>query len=493
MFVSYGQKAHEESYGKWRAFFKAQHRKELKEVIKMAGSIVAYGVYKYGATVNSGQVGRANYDGTTTITHDVANIIGLSPDPKVFWFENINGEGRLIVEETQYDANFNPLPAKFSVYTADPDTIAPPTFEKVWPSGGDKKELGGLVNVYAIETIVLQEDSVDVNYLYGIDYDLHKVFRIKNPSGDEYSYDAEHVYDDAVAQNQKYGVALSIAGSFVYALFIRGANVFGGVYTTSVIVKWPLDLDPEATGSGALTNDTLAANAVDLKPYGNYLYIPSIGGKQQEDNYNAGSKLQRVALSDLTVEDLLINAESGGTPGDEDTVDFRDISIAAEGSDKDGELFILKGNMDAELLGFYGFLFRTTVSDVESAAAQAPVTISSLSLPNLAIGSRGTGNSVLGYLWALLYDDADGKTWMAEGSALSVYSYTSRPSEITQVTTIDIAALAPAGYTLNPTAITIYGQGQLRGAQHPNQVSNSQQANSARASAAAAESGEDEG
>ena len=439
-------------------------------------SNIAYGVYNYGLTTPEGQVGRADYDGSSnTISHTVANITSLSPDPKAFWFENVAGAGRLLVAETQYDADYNPLPSQFSVYDASDNGAKPPTFTKVWPSG-KSATFSDLINVYSIATKVID----DVNYIYGIDYDLHKVFRIANASGDNYAYDnqAGYIYTDA--STQKYGVDLAIVGEFVYALFIRGDNVYGGSYDPSAIVKLPLSLDP--FGAGAARNNTdLAENAVDLKPSGNSLiYVPSVGGAQRYGNYNTGSKLQSVTLANLSVKNLLINAASGAA-GAVDTTDFRDISVGQN----NGEVFILKGILDSAGAGFYGFLFRTTVGTLNAITPTAGVTISSLALPQLAIGSAGT--PIPGYVWALLYDDADGKTWMAEGNDLSVYSFDG--SDVVQDATITISALATAAYSLN--AVTIYGQAvQLRGAQHPTQASNSPQANAAKASAAAGEEDE---
>jgi hypothetical protein len=420
-------------------------------------------------------VGRADFNGTDAITHTVTNITGLTPDPKVFWFKNVDGNERLLVAETSYGPGptYAPNPSKFSVYDAGALT-------KVWPASGTSA-WSDLINVYAIATATVG----GVNYIYGIDYDLHKIFRVANASGDDYAYDnlAGYIYTDDAAQ--KFGAALAIVGNFVYALFIRGTDVFGGSYNPSAIVKLPLSLDP-FDPDAARNNTGLAANAVDLKLSGSYFYVPCIGGGQQAAGYNPGSKLQRVALANLAVNDLLINAASG-TYGTEDTTDFRDISIG-----QNGEAFILKGALNSSGTALSGFLFRTTVTALDSASGVL-ITALTPTPAQLAIGTVAA--PVAGYLWALLYDDADGKTWMAEGNSLSVYKYSG--GAINQVANLgmsssdpaDNSGLAPDGYNLNPVAFTIYGQtAQLKGAQNPSQASNSAQANAAKASAG----GEDE-
>ena len=106
-------------------------------------SQLAFSVYSYSAAATGvGEAGRVDYDsGAGTLSHLVrssqisttadGNIAGLTPDPKVFWFENdadTADPGRLLVAQTYYDAAYGPAnQSLFSVYRASDLT-------QIWPT-----------------------------------------------------------------------------------------------------------------------------------------------------------------------------------------------------------------------------------------------------------------------------------------------------------------------------------------------------------------------
>jgi hypothetical protein len=451
-------------------------------------SKVAYGVYYYPSSASTagasiGEVGRADYDGSSAITHFVSgaspdgNIAALTSDPKVFWFKNLGGEERLLVAETSYaPTTFIPYPSLFSVYDAG-------TLSKVWPLNANapaedpvvngKTQWSDLINVYAIDTA----DADGVHYLYGIDYDRHKVFRVKNTAtggganNDNYDFDygAGYIYSDGVPY--KYGVDLYIDSdsSFIFALFIRSEDQYGGPYDSSAVVKLPLDLDPFA--GGAAKTVAVEKNAVTLNAYGDYLYVPSIGGPQNYGSSNADSKLQRVAKADLTVTTLLVNAASGTDAG-YDTTDFRDVAVSPDGS----QVFILKGRYDStDSTKFSGWLFGTDIDTLDAASAAL---ISTLGLPYVQFVS------IFGFTWALYYDAADGAVWVARGNDLAIYTGGRQISPVASLGMGDGKAfLAGEGFDLN--AVTLYDPNAvLRGAKDPAAASNTAKANAAKAAAA---------
>jgi hypothetical protein len=292
-------------------------------------------------------------------------------------------------------------------------------------------------------------------------------------TGDNYTFDANTVYtyDDGVAGNQKFGVDIATDGSSIYALFIRGPDVFKGNYVNSTVVKLPQTLGNTPTA----VNANLAPNAVNLKLWTDsqsttYIYIPAIGGKQNDDGtYNAGSKIQRVDAATLqTLDTLLINAASG-TGGGINTTDYYDIAFNAAGT----KVFILKGIYDPPPEGsslsvgpFNWYLFGTNMGAIN---AKAP----SGGLINTVTGITSTSGNFQGYVWALEYDVADDKTWFAQGNQIAVYDYTNGPPA-RQGGTLGMGAgssyLAPADFFLN--GVSVYGVvGTINGAQSPSNAS----------------------
>jgi hypothetical protein len=441
---------------------------------------VYYGVYRKSGITEEGEVGRADFlSDTPALTHPVltgasdGNVQELTIDPKPFWFVNAAGKGRVLVTETKYDevnGEYTPQLSKFSVY--DEDLV------KKWPASGTVN-WGDLINVYAIATATVN----NVKYIYGIDYDEHKIFRVKDesasgsgtdPDTDSYTYDpnTSYVYTDGSVE--KFGVDLLIDGGFAHALFIRGNDVFGGEYDSSAIVKIPLSLDPTA----AVISTGLAKNAFRLAPYGDYIFVPSIGGYQHDDGtWNAESRIQKVAKSDLAVTDLLRAATTAETGADEsDKTDFRDLAIT-----QSGKAFILKGKFVDEFGFFDAYVFITTAQALANYANQRPATDLDL-VPTYF-------EEEFGYYWALVGDSNDADlVWFARGSTVGVYKDNSGQfgpvaGELGFGNGTPADYLASNGFQLNlvtPSGVTP----TLRGAVHPHVASNSKKAGAKRAAVA---------
>ena len=375
--------------------------------------------------------------------------------------------------ETTYERNtLEPEPSKFSVYDEN--------LNKIWPSGNNKQTWDNLYNVYAFATTTYDNKY----YLYGIDYDHAKIFRVENTIADgvenyAYNENPSYVFDDGDPNvPEKFGVDLDIVGNCVYGLFIRGDDVLAGEYTTSAIAKVPLSLDKTTE----VINTHLAPNAFGLKRAGDYFFVPSIGGAQHSNNYNPGSKIQRVALTftseENEIKDVLKNADSG-TPAynNPDTADFRDLSIAP-----DGTVFILKGIFDSFGAFFSGWLFRTTVAQLNTLADTGSSLISLLALPQTPNpGNIGSIYDVYGFTWALLpVPGDDNKVWLAKGDYLAVYEYNGTGIVLIAETAINDDTFGPAGWDLNSYAV-IGDIAQLRGAHHHHRATNRAKANAAKA------------
>jgi hypothetical protein len=459
-------------------------------------SQVAYGVYYYSArATGDGEVGRVDYDKDEgTLAHYESaqsadgNIAGLKPDPKVFWFENAEGDGRLLISQTYYDEDYNPELAKFSVHDAA-------TLGQVWPTPAGSPPItqtwGSLLNVYNIVTLTV--DSV--KYIYGIDYDTHLVFRVAIGANDSnYAYDNSASYPyTRTGSNYTYGVDIATDGSNIYALFINAQARYGGPYDPSTIVKLNTAL------TTAVVNENLAKNALSLKLWtsGNsgYFYIPAIGGPQNMDGtYNTGSVIQRIPTNftpSTAPQNLLVNAQTG-TGGDENTTDYYDIAFKADGT----KVFILKG-IYTDSSTFRWRLYLTTMDHVNGTGTPASKLISDV-VTDPAYKADGT--SIYGFVWALYFNPADGNVWFVRGNEIVICDLVEDEEGNFQLgdATVPIvmggdptANLAPGNYSIN--GVTIYGfVGIVKGAPHPAGNAAQQAAAQAAAQAASAEGEEEE-
>lgn len=427
-------------------------------------SRVAYAGYIYPTSGDpAGLAGIADFNGSA-ISHFGTDKTNVTSDTKVFWFKNADNDNRVLIAETQYDSNYDPLPSKFTVVDgANLNSV----------KGVNGVNWGSLVNVYAL---IRQGD-----YLVGIDYDECTVFRVLNSTGDTYSYQtgvftlnlANADLNPAIATpypSQQFGVDVSTDGTNIFALFIKGDDVYGGDYDPSLLVKLNLDLTlPTGTGVVNNTGAALAENAFSAQKYGSDLYVVSVGGMQNYGSTNgAASKIQKVAKSTMVTNDLLV----GGATNDQTLGDFRALSFRDDGS----EAFILTGALNTDGETFTGALYRTTMSALAGAGGGVITSISGIVSTNIT--------TIPGYLWSLLYSQEEDMTWMARGNDLAVYKYNPpvpvppTPASVAVVDAKSINTLSSvSGYSLN--AVTLYNNIKvqtLRGAAQPAMASNSARA-----------------
>ena len=426
-------------------------------------SRVAYAGYNYGVSPAVGLAGIADFNGSA-ISHFGTDNTGVTSDTKVFWFKNAANQDRVLIAETQYDSSYNPLPSLFTVVDGSDLTSVKGVSGATW---------GTLVNVYAL---IRQGD-----YLVGIDYDEFTVFRVLNSSGDTYTYQttvftldlSDADLNPAIATpypSQKFGVDLSTDGTNIFALFIKGNNVYGGNYDPSLIVKLNLDLTL-ATGTGVVNNTgaSLAKNAFSLQKYANDLYVVSVGGMQNYGSTNGSdSKIQKVAKSTMATTDLLVGGSTQALG------DFRGLSFRDDGT----EAFILTGAYNTGGATFTGKLYRTTMTALAGAGGGNITSISGIVSTDIT--------TIPGYLWSLLYSQEEDMTWMARGNDLAVYKYNPPvpvPPTPASVTVVDaknintLSGVTPPVYSLN--AVTLYNNIKvqtLRGAAQPAMASNSARA-----------------
>lgn len=424
-------------------------------------SHVAYGAYFYhkvdGDPLSTGQAGRASFNGSS-ITHLETNRGGLTTDPKTMWFKNAAGKMRLLIAETNYNADRTPQPSQFSIwqeYSGELIKVYPSAGTEEWGYGSDIAQK--LINVYAItDSIAVGDDR----YFYGIDYDHKVVFRVKDNGNDSYSFDASTKYVHTSSSAQNFGVDLVYDGASLYALFIRGADVYGGDYDNSSIVKLDTGLQVSQM------RETLAKNAFCVIPHGSNLYIGAIGGEQKYGlGWNAGSAVQRIdkALAANTLKTLLRNEPQGSTStNDEDKLDFHSLTIGKNGTVD--EVFLLKGIYRADYTTFDARLCRVTLSALDGANNAL---ISSLS-PVMSSDVLFNGPTL-----GVIYSDNDSAAWMSRGDSLAVYKYGSLTKKITLSAEIDVSALASfpkvptKRFSINYVSLCGQSRSGMRAAQHP--------------------------
>lgn len=424
-------------------------------------SKVAYGAYYFWSSGNgTGQVGQASFNGDA-ISHVGSNTPGRTPDPKALWFKNAAGDMRVLIAEMKRGPapDYTPYPAKFSIWKEYSDRLIkqyPAADAEEWGYDGSTPEK--LINVYTIT------DSIKVGaeyYFYGIDYDCGTVFRVRdnsrNGSFDEtYEFDMSVKYVHTSSSAQNFGVDLVYDGASLYALFIRGADVYGGEYDNSSIVKLDTGLQVSQM------RETLAKNAFCVIPHGDYLYIGAIGGEQKYGlGWNAGSAVQRIGktLAADTLKTLLRNNPEGGIVTGPDDLDFHSLTIGKNGTVD--EVFLLKGIYRADYTAFDARLCRVTLDDLNGANNAL---ISSLS-PAIAEDVLFNGPTL-----GVIYSDKDAAAWMSRGDSLAVYKYDENDDRIDRPAEIGVAALVPdqtATFTINYVSLREQSRSGMRAAQHP--------------------------
>lgn len=395
-------------------------------------SKVAYGVYTYAIGVTPvGKLGVAEYK-NSAVTLPVSPTALDRQDPKVFYFKDLEGKSCIFMAGTKYNSSYQPEAGQFAVYDENLNLLVQPY------------TTSALVNLYTVTGPVDLGDQYQ--YLFGIDYDLHKVVRFRVSAGSGLSID--RVYDAFVPDAGKgYGLDVVTDGKAVYALFVSAVNPFTGDYAGYSIVKLDLDLkNPvrlDADGE---------KNPFSLDLYNGDLYVTVVGGMQNYGSTNgASSKIQKVSTKDFSVTSEIKTLLVGGATAD--LGDFRALSFTSS-----GDAYILTGRLNSDAATFDGALYHTT-ADALANASEAVITdiADAKYAPD---GKVDSFNQTNGYLWGLFYSEADNVVWTAQGNDLGVYKYGRK--KLSQVAFKAISDLAGSAYSLNSVSLLEAG-GQMKG------------------------------
>lgn len=386
-------------------------------------SKVAYGAYTVAIDVKpAGVVGVAEFNGSK-ITVPKSPAALERTDPKVFYFKNLDGENRVLVFETKYDVNSNPTGGRISVYDENLNQIVAPD------------ETSKLVNLYAITDSVDLGDQYD--YIYGIDYDLHKIVRIKICAGSTLEIGTEYS-SFAPTDGAGYGVDVLTDGTSVYGLFVSAKNILRGDYDSYSLIRLDKNLD------NPVRLDVSEKNPFSISLYNGDLYVTLVGGPQNSGSTNgSASKIQKVpaAFTETTAPATLLVGGATSELGD-----FRALSFTAA-----GEAYILTGRLDSDGENFSGTLYCITAEAMNAAAGG---TIASL---NIAKNSRVNFKNVAGWTWGIFYSESDGVLWTAQGEDIGVYTANVKKDPFGINKTITISELAGSKYHLNSVALLTAG------------------------------------
>jgi hypothetical protein len=443
----------------------------------LLASKIAQSTYSYSYSPARGQVGTSTYSGGTSgdviasrigvvtsyIDPVTSATIYLSGDTKVSYFKE-GSDNKALVAVTQWNNSTTPPTAecKYLIFNADQDEVAP---NHNWGSplyGPNTWTLGStaLANLYKIQTTTISGTF----YIYGIDYDAGIAFRLAR-SGATYVLDTTNyfTFPKVSTAGEGRGVDLQLDGSNVYTLYISGDNLTAGppsaAYLKSTVVKTnmtfgsPVYMGPyhDATTNTDITAPTGGAiwpaeNAFSIQPYSTDLLLTAVGGPQHYDGtWNPASRIQKVALNNLAVTDLLraaTTAEAATYP--DDCYDFRALTFSENGNDA----YILAGKYGTGYVMNWR-LYHTTMGTLTSAGG---VLVSALvEDPPGTITLVDDADNLSGYLWALLYSESYGKIWFVRGNDLSIYGTGGLVGNATAIGSLS----SLTGASLN--SITLYG------------------------------------
>ena len=436
-------------------------------------SKVMYGTYSYSVSPARGDIGTAAYpDGSppailvhkgvrTTFTN-AGGSPNIGPDPKPLYFENGAGLNRAAVASLTWASGV--ATCYWLVYEADADNTTP----FVWnnPVAGPVQLTNGTVtitNPYALKTKRINATTVDI---YCIDYDGRIVFRVRSngTNGDTYTPQTGYYQFPALSfgSNQTYGVDLEIIGDSVYALFNSGTNLTAN-YLNSTVVQLDLALStpPVAVNGpyGSSASGGTAKNSFSIQAYNDgtddHLLVTAVGGPQLDQayppnypqNWNPGSRIQRVDPGTLAVTDLLRSAATTSEPGT-DQFDFRALTFSADGS----QAYILAGKYNTSFASFNYRLYFTDMGTIlSSSSALMSSLVSGLTAKVVEINSAANG-----YLWGLLYSENNVMTWFVKGEDLAIYDQSVLGGQVASAGGITALSTFTAGQFPGLNFVTIY-------------------------------------
>lgn len=373
--------------------------------------------YNFGISPAAGRARLITSSGSTPTVVSGSGVNLSNTDPIAFYFNGGSSTGiRVLVVEREYDpVTFDQLPCQVSVY--DPSTWGTPTVAATTYTYSDSEDL---LNVYSLTS----PGGANAGTLFGADYSAGRIFKFVHakPSttetltlaSDYYefaatgsgasAYSVDTVFNTESSVNYIYAVAQQ------YALSGSSSNPANYTYFNSIIVK--LTASNLAASPADGPDATLAPNVFELQLYDNNLYVTALGGAQWNSTpivWNEASRIQRVALANLAVTNLVRPANSSEPTANDDKFDIRSLAILS-----DGTVYILTGSYNASFV-LSGHLWVTTISDLDSASN---IRISAIS----GVVDALPLSSVSGFLWAVLPADDIGLVWGMLGNTLGVYS-----------------------------------------------------------------------
>ena len=337
--------------------------------------------------------------------------------PAVHAFTDANGQTRVLA----YNYSYSAVKPELVVYNP-----ATPAWTPI--KSFDKFAGENITNLYGIATIG--------NFMYAIDYDKATITKINMANN---AYDVQSTYKfSATAGYDPHGMAIVAVGNDLYALFAEVKDPWNTAdYLPSKVVK--------------LNKDTLmpvgmpvpvGKNAFTLKHYNNKLYVVSLGGKQLTDAYNNGqSKIDVINLANMSVRTAMV--AGGAVP-----YDFRDIAIG-----NNGVAYILAGKYINNYGSMQGGVYKTTATALENGSAGQPFNF----------------NNTSGFCWALHYENATDRLWIAKGNQIDLH----QGSDYRLIRdNMYVKTILANGTYENLNSITLIGQGvTLQGYQDPRMAS----------------------
>lgn len=236
------------------------------------------------------------------------------------------------------------------------------------------------------------------NFLITGDYDQGNLAVIQMNGDPAYAQKWTYTFPDELKeQDVSYHIeAAAFLGDDLCVLF--NGNQGGGYdnYVEGYVVRYTVD------DNGILKmkdHARVGKNSFSLNLYEDKLYVPAIGGMQQEGKANKEACLFIVYVDedgDLTSSKVVLPS---GVTGD-----FRDIAMA------NGKAYVLTGFYTSDYSKLTGKLYKTPVSNLEAASPDAWTEMQDI--------------NQAGYLWGI-HAESNTRFWFVKGQRIQVFTNSS--------------------------------------------------------------------
>jgi hypothetical protein len=330
----------------------------------------------------------------------VGNAVNIPPvgsdaakDAKVFAFGNRpkDGSATVVLERYNYSAAGHEGSSLFTTFdpngTVDDSTIA--ANQKDW----------GLKSTQPTNYATNVRNTVRVgNYLYIMSYDVRRISKVHITTGTLVS----SVEYPAIDGYKVTGQDIIVTKGRIFALFAVPDSAFANYLDSIVIEVKHTDNDRAPTFGDEVK---VGKNAQSLVSVDNYIYVPAIGGMQNNDTSNgANSRIDRITLSEngMIVDDKPVYYV-------DDDYDFHGLVIGK------GKALILRVMNDSSLYTTVAYLTQINTADLHTVSN---VAVSTIPAANHLIDEEMQG----GYTYAMVYDDVLDHFWFATAGKLTVYN-----------------------------------------------------------------------